>query len=172
MNDEQDSVTTKLIELNKTSSNLVVILGSKYYKEDILKKIEPTLAQKGYTPIVAFEISENFEEHFTPRQRIFWFLSNSVFIIAEDSIPSGEMLELEYCKTLGATTIILHDKKLPRSSWMTLDIEIHSSNFRCFEYDIDNIEKTISDAISWAISKNADKIKVFNEKHKDWEEKT
>lgn len=168
---KSDDTPNEITQLNEISKRTVVVLGSKHYKEPIIKRMDSVLTENKFVPLVAFKISEMFEEHLTPRQRIFWFLSNSRFVLAEDSVPSGEMIELEYCKDLGVTTAILHDKNLPRSSWMTLDIDIHSSNFRCFEYEKDSIEETVKEAIIWAESRNKNKIDMFLEKEKEWNKK-
>ena len=160
--------------LNDSIEHNVVVLGSRFFKEDIIDMISAKLTQNGYTPIIAFKISENFELHFTPRQRICWFLANSRFVIAEDSVPSGEIIELEYCRNLGVTTAVLHDKNLPRSSWMTLDIDIHGTDFNCFGYDKNDkrdISARISEAIIWANNRNDDKKKSFEDKHEEYIEK-
>lgn len=164
-----------LKHMQETTKNNVVVLGSKNFKEDIITKITSRLVERGYVPYVAFNLTEFvLPDHFTPRQRIYWFLADSCFVIAEDTVPSGEMVELEYCKNLGVTTAILHDKNLPRSSWMTLDVDIHCSDFSCFSYDKNNpedLEKNVDKAIDWALKRNEQKRNDFSEKEKEWKEK-
>ncbi|MFH1472447.1 MAG: hypothetical protein ABIF85_06105 [Nanoarchaeota archaeon] len=161
-----------LTKLAETSKDSVVVLGSRYYKEEIMGKIKSRLVDNGYAAFAAVEITRSFDEHFTPRQRIYWFLANSCFVIAEDSVPSGQMVELEYCKNIGVSTAILYDKNLPRSSWMTLDMDIHCSDFKCFCYDRHkdgNLEETVDNAIKWAKKRNKDKQNEFSNKAKEWE---
>ena len=160
-----------IAKLNEISERSVVILGSKFFKDHIIEKISAILLDNKLSPSIAFKVQEDFDIHFTPRQRIYWFLSNSRFVIAEDSIPSGEMVELEYCKNLGVTTAILHDENLPRSSWMTLDVDIHGADFRCFPYNKDNLAEKIKESINWANERNKIKKEAFEKSHKEWNEK-
>ena len=170
----EDSHIDDLKKLEEITKKNVVVLGSKNFKEETIGRITARLVEVGYTPIVAFKFSGALQEHFTPRQRIYWFLADACFVIAEDTIPSGEMVELEYCKNIGVTTAILHDKNLPRSSWMTLDVDIHCADFACFPYDRqkpENLEKNVDTAVAWAVKRNEQKRKDFSEKEREWEEK-
>lgn len=152
---------------SKITKRNVVVLGSRIYKEEVVNKISVKLLDNNLLPTPAFKITQTIEEHITPRQRICWFLSNSVFVIAEDSVPSGEIVELEYCKNIGVTTCILHDKNLPRSSWMTLDADIHTSDFKCFRYDKNNLDSVIDKAIKWAFDRNEEKSRQFSKNQKE-----
>lgn len=159
-------------QLNEISKRSVVILGSRIYREKMIDKISSTVLDDGnFVPTIAYKLQQTFDRHQTPRQRINLLLAIASFVIAEDSVSSGEIVELEYCRNLGVTTAVLHDESLPRSSWMTLDVDIHCADFRCFPYKKDNLENKVREAIKWAEKRNQEKMQEFLKKEKIQEEK-
>ncbi len=150
-----------------------VILGS--YKtphgRNFFKRVSAVLddSEIPYTVIKNFEGME-FE---TPRKKLHWFLSGAKFVIADDSMACGEIMELEYCRHCGIVTAILTSETGDRSSWMTLDCDIHSKDFRCFEYGKDEVENyvtAINEIRDW-VDKRLKKIKTeFEKKEKMFNE--
>lgn len=127
----------------------VVILGSYIKQKSILDKLRILLEVQEYTPIIIEDI-ENIE-HETPRQKIHSLLATCNFVIAEDTEPCGEIIELEYCRHVGVVTAII-SRKYERSSWMTSDFEIHSRDFKVFAYrseKINDLEKLLKIIIEW-----------------------
>lgn len=119
-----------LIEIEKIKQNSVVLIGS--YSDPVLKIIRECLEETGedLAPVEARYVKER--RGMTPRQKLHAILSVCDFVIAEDSVPCGEMIELEYCRHTGAITAVMHRGQ--RSSFMTLDCDLHSPDFKKFPY--------------------------------------
>ena len=136
------SPSTKILEVLRDviTERLDLVLGlyrTKYMK-DFLENISLLLQRKGYIP----QVVENFKEikYDTARQKLHCLLSLCNFVITDDSEASGEIVELEYCRNVGVVTAILSQEKR-RSSWMTLDFEIHSSDFKSFDYATNTLKE-------------------------------
>ena len=109
----------------------------------------------------------------TARHKINSLIAKAKFVIVEDSVPSGAILELEYCKNVGAITAIFR-KRGKKSSWMSIDFEIHSEDFCSFEYDdwsSNGFEKMIKgpvlDWVEERKKKRNDRFKELEERFKN-----
>lgn len=136
------------ITIQEITDDSVVLIGS--YSDNILKIIRECLEEivPPFVPIIAKKVTA--QHGMTPRQKLHAVLSICGFVIAEDSIPCGEMIELEYCRHTGAVTAIMH--RGVRSSYMTLDCALHSPDFAEFEYKSkskEDIRPIIKEIISW-----------------------
>ncbi|MBI4045078.1 MAG: hypothetical protein HY392_05195 [Candidatus Diapherotrites archaeon] len=173
-------ISSKAIEtietLEKLKENTVVLLGS--YKEkhrEFLDNVATVLQIKfRYTPLIldnVYTVNKG-----TPRQVIHNLLSGCNFVIADDTVPSGESLELEYSRNVGALTAIIcrfHEKGWPRSTFMTADFDVHSLDFKTFRFNskIDNlsqIEKLIVEITKWKDGRKKDITKRMQEREKSY----
>ncbi|GEM_PF-2287791 len=139
-------VKEKAVEGEK--KNIVILIGN--YSDSSLMTIRKCL-QEVDSKLNAYKADDiGSEDWITPRQKLHALLSVCNFVIAEDSVPCGEMLELEYCRHTGAITAIMHTGQ--RSSFMTLDCDLHSPDFEVFNYNPKNFEetkKTIKQVLEW-----------------------
>ncbi len=132
----------------------VLILGS-YSQENrwILATLADAINLRGYLPIQAREFFRWYGQ--TSRQWIANLCAIVRFIIAEDSYPSGESLELKYCTDVGQVTAILRQEGIV-STWMTLDFDIHQCDMHIFPYTINQLQdpiernRIINNIIQWA----------------------
>jgi len=149
------------VEVENITENSVVLIGS--YSGSQLKIIRECLEE--VSDSVAIEAKYVKDRHgMTPRQKLHAILSVCNFVIAEDSVPSGEMIELEYCRHTGAITAIMHTGL--RSSYMTLDCDLHSPDFNKFPYKTnkEEVKKVVKNIIKWVKEtkdKRQEKVKAF-----------
>jgi len=129
--------------LEKQKEKMVVLLGC--YKEEhliFLKNVKTILDVKfGYQSIILedlYNIGDGSTiSNETPRQILHNLISSSNFVIADDTVPSGESLELGYCRNCGAITAIIcryYNETWQRSTFMTSDFTIHSLDFEKFNF--------------------------------------
>lgn len=139
-------VEISLPPLDKT----IAVLGSfEGRNKEFLEELKTILNSKPYSYFVGIvdEISIP-KEIKTPRRKLHFILSAVNFVVADDSYPSGEILELEYSRNCGAIVAILSRSR--RSSWMTLDCSIHSNDFKIFECNDRKLEDVLAEANDWA----------------------
>ncbi|GEM_PF-4539699 len=128
----------------------VTILGSGD-RMDFLKNIKIAVQSLGNYRCIIIEKIPHFKYE-TPRQKVHSFLSSSKFVIADNCKPSGELLELEYCRNAGVITAILAQKSQKLASWMSIDFHIHSKDFELFDYekeDVDYLKEFMKSVIVW-----------------------
>ncbi len=148
---EKDKLIERITQeksIEDVKKNSVVLIGA--YSDTSLKTIRECIqtVNPELSPVKADDV--NYEYGMTPRQKLHAILSVCNFVIAEDSVPCGEILELEYCRHSGAITAIMHTGQ--RSTYMTLDCGLHSPDFQAFNYNpknLDEIKKVIKEIISW-----------------------
>lgn len=147
----------------------VTILGSTD-RMRFLKNIKIVLVEKEYNGIIIEELPHLKYE--TPRQKVHSFLSTSKFVVADNCIPCGELLELEYCKNSGVITAIMTKKGKKLGSWMTIDFHIHSKDFWLFDYDredLDYIRKFMNNkVIKWVSKRCNEREKELNKVKKKY----
>ncbi len=138
---KEDSVSKDFVKINLGIflEKFVPVLGSyKGKRLRFLQKISSILQDSGYIPIRMDKMKKpDFD---TARHKLHTYLSTSCFAIVDDSTPSGAIVELEYSRNVGAITVILRPKG-KKSSWMTLDFEIHSLDFKSFDYERENMRE-------------------------------
>ncbi len=152
-------------QTKKFRESNVPILGSYMENRSLLDKVKALVETKHLIPII-IDTLENIK-HETPRQKIYNVLSNAKFVIADDTYPCGEMIELEYCRNIGINTAIICEKNL-RSSWLTWDFEIHSKDFKVFvlkSKKMSELEKTLIKIIKWNEKRNKEKEKHLKKIH-------
>jgi hypothetical protein len=154
------------------TTKMVLLLGNyeDQNSERFLKNIGKEVGRHGYSALTIKEIQTLFKSRSrTPRQLLHYWLSNVAFVIADDTMPSGVIVELEHALHCGAVVaIISRAHKLEcgcrRSTWMTIDYDIHSPNFKVFpyEWDVNNNEKlgeTAVDIVNFAETRIQETIK-------------
>lgn len=96
-------------QTKKFRESNIPILGSYMKNRVLLDKIKALVEIKHLIPVI-IDALENIK-HETPRQKIYNVLANAKFVIADDTEPCGEMIELEYCRNIGINTAIICKKK-------------------------------------------------------------
>ena len=133
----------------ETKKSRVTILGSHeriHFLKNIKIAIQPT-----YHGVIVEDMPHFKYE--TPRQKVHSFLSSSRFVMVDNCLPAGQLIELEYCRNSGVITAILVNKGKPMGSWMSIDFHIHSKDFDLFDYekdDIDYLREFVKPVIKWA----------------------
>ena len=147
---------------------VVIILGG-YEKIDLLQAIQTELERMDFVPIVpgVGPFKElNYSE--TPRQKLHGYTSNAKFVLVEDSKPSGAIIELEYCRHVGVITPIIFEELSSeitgRSTFMTLDLEVHSKDFKSFRYmktDMKSIRVLLKKVLFWVKNREKERQREF-----------
>ncbi len=170
--------------LEKLKEKMVVLLGCYIVEHlEFLKIIQTILEVKFQYKSIILEDMYNLGDGTTisketPRQIVHNIISSSNFVIADDTVPSGESLELEYCRNCGAITAIIcryHNNIWQRSTFMTSDFTIHSLDFKKFNVvpsrnaskNLKEIEKMLNSIIKW---KDARKKEIHDKMKKAYEE--
>jgi len=146
----------------------VTILGSSS-RMLFLKNIKISLIDRGFRGIIIEQLPHFMYE--TPRQKVHSSLSNSKFVIADNCEPSGELLELEYCKNSGVVTAMITKKGERLASWMSIDFHIHSKDFCIFDYekeDLESVRKFVDEIISWVNKRCLERENDLNEVKKKY----
>jgi len=151
-------------KLEEVKENTVVLLGCYNGEHKTFLENIGTILQVdyGYGPMLLEEFYKVPSE--TPRQAVHNIISSCNFVIADDTVPSGESLELEYCRNCGAVTAIVcrfHEKQWSRSTFMTCDFSIHSLDFEIFKfnskvYKMDEIKKLVKRIVKWKNDRKAE----------------
>ncbi len=161
-----DEIILYAKQTKKFRESNVPILGSYMNNRPLLDKIKALIETKHLIPII-IDTLETIK-HETPRQKIYNVLANAKFVIADDTYPCGEMIELEYCRNIGINTAIICKKNV-RSSWLTWDFEIHSKDFKVFVFKSEKMSelgKTVVKMIKWSEKRNNEKEKHLKKIHK------
>ena len=152
-------------DLNKilvyTKNKVVLILGQDTSEMYRLKKIEDCLKMLEYSTIIIKETNFKVDSQSLPEKVS--TLGNLVkFIIIENSISSGHLVELEICKQNTLTTILLQEQG-KGSTYMNTTIDFEHNYITKFEYSsVDQICDTIKEAVKWAEDYNQKKIENLN----------
>jgi len=150
----------------KVSTNIVPIFGSFNAKHvvDVICSVFTIILNEGkYVPFTTlhdivkamptmpYHVRRVYEKLYklfhdvgwTTRQLFHLIISIARFIIVDDTVPSGAILELGYARNAGTITIVLAARARHRNSGeiayrstgMTYDFDIHSADVKVFEYD-------------------------------------
>ncbi len=166
-NASKKQIENKIVETyskvrNELWKKTVIIIGRYDIKTiKFLNSIKSELMDLGYVPLIVEKIPNTHGE--TPRQKVHCLLASSKFVISDDSFPSGETLELEYCKNVG-TVVGIICKDGYTSSFMTIDFIIHSPDFKTFSYRNRGFKETkrlLNSVVRWAEKRINDREKHF-----------
>ncbi len=177
------SIDRKIIETMQKEYEKTVLLLGMYdggESEQFLETLRLTLERKGeYQGITVKSLGDALKNK-TPRQLLHYFLSNVSFVIADDTYPSGVLTELEYALHCGAIVAIISrgnskDDGCRRSSWMTLDYDIHTPNFKVFEYsgpvDNEKINELLEEIIRFVNDRKKNVLEKFKKADSDYSTK-
>lgn len=139
----------------------VLILGQDTTEMYRLERIEECLNSLGYHGIIikktVFEVIPQ-----TLEEKVSTFANIAKFIIIENSIPSGHLIELKICEQGKWTTAILQEKG-KSSSYLTAHIDFQANFIEKFDYStVDTICDTVKEAANWAEKYNQKKIIHLN----------
>lgn len=130
--------------------NVVLIIGKDTGKElDMLKDIKNILKQNGLVGLLLKE--EKDIEGLSVTDKFRKYSSICSFVIAEDSVASGHLIELEICKSNDIVTAILRCEG-SGSSLMAINYSRNNKNIRYFQYTKEgknNLRNTVKKVISW-----------------------
>ncbi len=125
-----------------------------------INKISKILADLGYNPILIENIPDF--EHYDIPQKVTTIGALSRFVVIDDSIPSGHLMEVEICKLNRWVTILFRaDGEI--SSFMTMGASNTSNVILEKEFNSNEPRDDIVEAASWAESKLLELEKKLND---------
>ena len=148
--------------LSRYRQQHVLVLGNFRSGRDQLTTLRSHLDDLGYIPVLADEIPDIREQSL--KQKILSLLIACRFIVVEDSTPAGQLFELSYADIAKVVTVVLRQSG-QHSSWMTDGISTGSSVIREFEYDRENIQAVMEEAVQWAEGQIRELGTKFDEKY-------
>lgn len=111
------------------------------------------LEQLGYEPFLVRDVPDSPEQDL--RQKVLLLGSLSRFVVADDSSPSGHLVEMELCRTSGWITVVLRARGTG-SSWMTAGLSLASNVIREVPYDPSDPTPALSVSLAWAEARIAE----------------
>jgi hypothetical protein len=146
-----DPLVRALTAAARSMRKTVLLIGS--YGDGVaslLKEVKACLEVKGFIGALLVDYPD-IKEQSLP-QKMLLFGSISRFVICLDLRPSGHIAELETCARAGFVTAVLRSRQ-EGSTWMQDDIAARHTFMKVFEYVEQDLESTISSALSWGESK-------------------
>jgi len=130
--------------------NVVLIIGKDTGKElGYLKNIKNILKENGLEGVLLKEEKDIIGSSVTDKFRKYSTICS--FVIAEDSVLSGHLIELEICKSNDIVTAILR-REGSGSSEMAKCYSQNNKNMKYFKYEIEgknDLKKILEKVIAW-----------------------
>ena len=117
------------------------------------------------------------EAGWTPRQLLHLVISLARYVIVDDTVPSGAILEMGYARNTGTIMIVLGGKRgrTYRSSWMTYDFAVHSKDVieEAYDWEIvaardeaacEHLKEVLEEAIKKAEDRLVDRKREFEDR--------
>lgn len=137
-------------DIRKLKDQAVVVLGKDTGRGlKTLKRIGKELVKQGYEPIFVKE-QKILPPSVSPEEKVKALTLLSRFAVMEDTLPSGHIVEFEYCKNNRVILAILR-KRGRGSTWMIGDADLVDVNYiKRFEYDDKTFEDVLRAVVFWA----------------------
>lgn len=148
----------------RSKESTVLIIGSYSQKgRDKLEEIRSALAKHDLEGVVVDDFADIHQQSLFEKMLMFGSLAR--FIICDESVASGHLIELKACSDIGFVTAILRNQG--RSvTWVNADIAADRTHMRIFPYDSDGqIGASVDDAVVWAQSKVKDRAEYYNREY-------
>jgi hypothetical protein len=136
--------------IQKNRHEMILVLGQDTGEGlERLKTIAGFVRNAGYYPVLLKDVPEREFSTASIVEKLTTISSLCEFVILEDSVASGHLLELSLLarnRRLGAILRV----KGQGSTWMTSDYEMDFPHLKGFAYDLDRLEHAVVAAIDWA----------------------
>lgn len=142
----------------------VLILGS-YTVEgrSRLEKIRSSLQKYQLDGVIVSDFADIHQQSLYEKMLMFGSLAR--FVICDESVASGHLIELKACADIGFVTAILRNHGKP-VTWMNADIAFDRPYMKIIRYDSDEeIEPRVEDAVVWAQNKIQERAEYYNREY-------
>lgn len=148
----------------RAKQNTVLTLGS-YSGGNLprLQMVKGIVARCGCDPVLVSDFADIPQQSLYQKMLLLGSLSR--FIICDESVASGHLIELQACADIKFVTALLRPHgKAP--TWMNEDIAEGRDYMRVFPYESDQeLERIIPEAITWAQKKVEEQAAYYNAKY-------
>jgi hypothetical protein len=134
--------------IEKYKKKTVLVLGS--YDDPGIRRIDnivSSLIELGYEPLLIKNIPDSPYQDLPQKVANFALLSR--FVVIDDSMPSGHLIEIEICKNLRVVTILLRSGGVA-SSWMTAGTSYTSNVILEKQFNQTDPLPSLKEAVDWA----------------------
>ena len=98
-------------------------------------------------------------------ERMLMFGSLAGFIVCDEFLVSGHLIELKACSDIGFVTAILRHQGKP-VTWVNSDIAAERSFMKIFRYDDEQqIGNAVREAVAWAQEEVAERVEFYNREY-------
>ena len=150
----------------RAKERTVLILGS--YKDEgreRLKQIRGALQALRFEGVILDDFADIQQQSLFEKMLMFGSLAR--FLICDESVASGHLIELKACADIGFVTAILRARGRP-VTWMNSDIAAERTYMKIIPYQDDNqIPDAVRDAVTWAEGK-VDERRIYYNKEYPW----
>jgi hypothetical protein len=142
----------------------VLILGSfSDAGRERLRIIRLALEKDGLTGVKLDDFADIHQQSLF--EKMLMFGSVAGFIVCDESLASGHLIELKACSDIGFVTVILRNQGKP-VTWMNADIAEERTYLKIFSYDShSDLETAVGEAVKWAQRKVTERAEYYNGKY-------
>jgi hypothetical protein len=115
-----------------------------------LKLIQKILDEQGFHCYIIKEEADRLGESVI--QKVMRYALASRFVIVENSEPSGHLYEFPHVAKMAECIVVVLQEKGHGATWMFEDAYHHHKNWKKFQYNPGNMEKSLTLSIDWAKS--------------------
>lgn len=148
----------------RSKERTILILGS-YSTEgrEKLSTIKSILDGMNLEGVVLSDFADIHQQSLFEKMLMFGSLSR--FIICDESVASGHLIELKACADIGFVTAILRNHGKP-VTWMNADIAAERTYMQIFSYDADDdLPRRVREAVDWAQKKVGERAAYYNKEY-------
>ncbi len=140
--------------LDQFKTKTVLILGSFGKGRADLTRIKDGVREAGYDPVTLDELPEH--ESYDLKQKFVAVASVARFLIFEDSIVSGHLVEMALAEPFHPVRVVMWPQGAPPSTYMSATDFATTTTMRLFEYEPDMLAAAVTDALEWAEARLAE----------------
>lgn len=152
--------------LMKSHQEVVTVFGrdnGKWLKR--LRRIQKHVQSMGLRAVLIRDISDQRQQTLEEKA-MFWALS-SRFVILEDSVPTGHLIELKDLQVNRVTTVVLREKGCG-STYMSAALDVDFRFMHELTYTPGTLHRTVEKAVKWAKKFVESKSRRLDHEYRSW----
>lgn len=153
----------------RSKERTVLILGS--YSQggrSQLEEIRTVLREMGFEGIIVDDFKDIHQQSLYEKTLMLGSLAR--FVVCDEIVASGHLIELKACADIGFVTAILRNEGKP-VTWMNSDIAAERTYMKIFSYcDNQPLREQVREAVRWCQQKVTERADFYNQ-HYPWRNK-
>lgn len=156
-------IVRALVGAARSKERTVLILGSYEAGGERLKGLRRSLEELGFEGVMLKDFVDIPQQSLFEKMLMFGALAR--FIVCDEPVASGHLIELKACADIGFVTAILRAQGKP-VTWMNSDIAEERTYLKIFPYENDSeMSILLKEAVEWAEAKVSDRSSYYNEQY-------